>query len=154
MNDAFARGVNKRNEKVNAKQLAKQMEEELEPGTTQHRFFANELLTAKQIANYFGLKARRMRQQQPECFVEQNTVACSSIDGQHTTSEGEDERENAEDPMFISVEDELIEIVQELDLIDKQSPIPATGEPTIPPVTTTTHKHRHEHKASDELFVK
>ena len=95
-----------------------------------------------------------MRQQQPECFVEQNTVACSSIDGQHTTSEGEDERENAEDPMFISVEDELIEIVQELDLIDKQSPIPATGEPTIPPVTTTTHKHRHEHKASDELFVK
>jgi len=84
--------VNKRNEKVNAKQLAKQMEEELEPGTTKHRFFANELLTAKQIANYFGLKARRMRQQQPECFDGPNIVASSTIDGQQTTFEGEEEK--------------------------------------------------------------
>ena len=54
LNAAFARGVNKRNEKVNAKQLAKQMEEELVPGTANHRFFANEQLTAKQIASYWG----------------------------------------------------------------------------------------------------
>ena len=78
---------NKRNEKVNAKQLAKQKKEELVPGTENHRFFANELLTAKQIANYFGIKSRRMREQQPECFEKPNAVACSTIDGQHTTSE-------------------------------------------------------------------
>jgi len=126
------------------------------PGTANHRFFANELLTANQIANYFGIKARRMREQQPECFDKPNTVACSTIDGQHTTSEGEEELENAEDPMFIGVEDELIEIVQELDIIEKQSP-PSTTDP--PPITLMTilteHKHhnRHEHKKHDELLV-
>ena len=156
LNAAFARGVNKRHEKVNAKQLAKQMEEELVPGTTNHRFFPNEMLTAKQIANYFGIKARRMREQQPECFNEPNAAACSTIDGQHTTSEGEEEREHAEDPMFIRVEDELIEIVQELDIIEKQSP-PTTTD--APPITLTTilteHKHnnRHEHKKHDELLI-
>jgi len=56
--------------------------------------------------------------------------------------------------MFISVEDELNEIVQELDVIEKQSPELTTSESTIPPVTLKTHKHRHEHKEHDELFVK
>jgi hypothetical protein len=136
------------------------MEQELEPGTTNHRFFENELLTVKQIANYFGLKARRMRQQQPQCFDEPNTVACSTTDGQHTTSEGEEEREYSEDPMFISVEDELIELVKETGVIEEQAPPPtpppplATYEPTIPPVSLTTHKHRHDHHKKDEIFVK
>jgi hypothetical protein len=155
LNAAFARGVNKRNEKVNAKQLAKQMEEELVPGTANHRFFANELLSAKQIANYFGIKARRMREQQSECFNEPNVAACSTIDGQHTTSEGEEERENAEDPMFIHVEDELIEIVQQLGIIEEQSPPPIID---ATPITLTTilteHKHRHEHIKHDEFHVK
>ena len=141
MNAAFARGVNKRHEKVNAKQLAKQMEEELVSGTVNHRFFPNELLTAKQIANYFGIKARRMREQQPECFDELNAAACSTIDGQHTTSEGEEEREHAEDPMFIHVEDELIEIVQELGIIETQSPPPTTD---APPITLTTILTEHD----------
>ena len=88
LNAAFARGVKKRNEKVDAKKLVKQMEVELQRGTTNHCFFANELLTAQQITNHFGLKARRMRQQQPECFDEPNTVACIVFDGQHTVFEG------------------------------------------------------------------
>ncbi len=57
---------------------------------------------------------------------------------QHTTSEGEEERENSEDPMFISVQDELMELVKEIGVIEEQSPPPATNEPTIPPVTLTT----------------
>jgi hypothetical protein len=104
------------------------MEEELVPRTANRNFFSNELLSAKQIANYFGIKARRMREQQPEYFNELNAAAYSTIDGQHTTSEGEEKREHAEDPMFIHVEDELIEIVQESDIIEKQSPPPRTRQ--------------------------
>ena len=97
-----------------------------------------------------------MREQQPKCFDEANAAACSTIDGQHTTSEGEEERENAEDPMFIGLEDELIEIVQELDMFENQSTQPTTD---APPITLTTilteHKHhnRHEHKKHDEFLV-
>jgi hypothetical protein len=105
-------------------------------------FFANELLIAKQIANYFGIKARRMREQQPECFDEPNAAACSTVDGQHTTSEGEEERENAEDPMFIHVEDELIEIVQQLGIIEEQSPSPTID---ATPITLTTILTEHPH---------
>ncbi len=50
--------------------------------------------------------------------------------------------------MFISVQDELMELVKEIGVIEEQSPPPATYEPTIPPVTLTTSKH-HKH---DELL--
>ena len=153
MEVAFSLGVKKRNEKVNAKQLAKQMEEELESGTTKHLFDSNELLSAKQIANYFGLKARWMRDQQPECFNDLNSATCSAIDGQHKTSEGEEEKENAEDPMFFSVEDEMVELIEETGIIEGTTT--TTDAPPIAPASfLTQHKHHHEHKEHDEIIFK
>jgi hypothetical protein len=102
-------GVKNKKEKVNAKALATQMENELEPNSTiRHLFDPNELLSAKQIANYFSLKARRTREQQPACFDTPDTEECRAIDGQQTTSEG-DETDSAKDPLFYNSQEEIFE---------------------------------------------
>ena len=58
--------------------------------------------------------------------------------------------------MFIDMEDELIEIVEELGIIEKQSPSSTTVPPSIAQMTILTenkHHNRHEHKKHYELLV-
>jgi hypothetical protein len=123
LDEKFAMGVKNKQEKVNAKALATQMENQLEPdSTTRHLFDPDELLSAKQIASYFSTKARRTREQQPACFDIPDTEECRAIDGQQMTSEG-DETEGAKDPMFYNVQDEILEITEIQDLIQPMKPV-------------------------------
>uniref|UniRef100_A0A914VI08 Uncharacterized protein n=1 Tax=Plectus sambesii TaxID=2011161 RepID=A0A914VI08_9BILA len=144
INAAFDRGTRKKSAKVDSRQLAKQMEEELVAGTSTFRFRPNELLSASQISGHFTRKLERKRNLQPECVDDPEAAECSDIDDQDATSE-DDEYENTEDPMFYSVEDEMTELVAAANIIDD------TGEnsdepsliPTAPPTTVRLHNLRH-----------
>uniref|UniRef100_A0A914XNC9 C2H2-type domain-containing protein n=1 Tax=Plectus sambesii TaxID=2011161 RepID=A0A914XNC9_9BILA len=117
LDDAFERGVQKRSDKVEAKQLAKNMEEELVPGTMQYLFDSNELLTETQIRSYFSKKASLIRDQKPENLDDPDPDARSSFDGQPTTSEEGEERDHPEDPMFYSTQDEIVELLAQAGII-------------------------------------
>uniref|UniRef100_A0A914VWZ7 C2H2-type domain-containing protein n=1 Tax=Plectus sambesii TaxID=2011161 RepID=A0A914VWZ7_9BILA len=131
INAAFDRGTRKKSEKVDSRQLAKQMEEELVPGTSTFRFRPNELMSASQISGHFTRKLERKRNLPPECSDNPETAVCSDIDDQDETSE-DDEYENTEDPMFYSVEDEMTELVAAANIIDD------TGEDSDQPSLITT----------------
>uniref|UniRef100_A0A914XTR5 Uncharacterized protein n=1 Tax=Plectus sambesii TaxID=2011161 RepID=A0A914XTR5_9BILA len=170
LDDASKLGVKKKSDKVDAKQLAKQMDEEIDPKTSQHLFDFNELLTATQIRSYFSKKASQMREQQPHCLDRPEIATCSSIDGQPTISEEEEEEEYAEDPMFYTVEDELVELIAQAGIIrqttegESSRRTTTTEEPCrmaeiLPSTSTsqqsstsTTHRHRHQERADDELI--
>uniref|UniRef100_A0A914XHD6 C2H2-type domain-containing protein n=1 Tax=Plectus sambesii TaxID=2011161 RepID=A0A914XHD6_9BILA len=142
---AFNRGTRKRSKKVDVKQLAKQMEKELVAGTGDYRFLPNELLSASQISGHFSRRNQQIRDQYPQCFDDPEAAICSTINDQERTSEA-DEYEYDEDPMFYSVEDEMMELVTEANIIEETEEIPdkPSAIPTIPSTTVKLTKSHHE----------
>lgn len=122
LDDQFAKGLHNKHEKVDPKAVVLEMKRATvsnADGNTIHQFQPKEILTYQQVASYFSQKNRKIHDLsagEPAGAPDHNPP------GDPNTSEGDPDFDYMGDPLFPTVQDELMQKLEQEGLVQELAP--------------------------------